>query len=157
MRLCDNLLELKQWALPDERGRMDFRNIGKALKMLRVQRLKKQREIAEAAGITPAMLSAYETGKHRPSLDTAERVLGALDCDILDLTRVLKTIDLEDQERERKKLAEEGGATNSDGAQLLGEVMEEQLAQADLGPEERDLLVTLLPGFLKLIRYLKAL
>jgi len=136
---------------------MDFKNIGKALKLLRVQRMKKQREIAEIAGITPAMLSAYETGKHRPSLDTAERVLEALGCDILDLTRALKAIDVQEKEQRQKDQPAEADGQDTVEASGLGEAMEARLAQADLKPEERELLVSLLPGFLKLIRYLKVL
>ena len=71
---------------------LNFRHIGKALRWLRSQRSQKQRDLADSAGITPAMLSAYETGKHRPSLDTVDRLLRALGCDVYDLTRALQVV-----------------------------------------------------------------
>lgn len=65
--------------------------LGAALRRLRVHRDLKQFETAEAAGITKAMLSAYETGKRRPSLKTLGRLLDALDADLGDLHRALVT------------------------------------------------------------------
>ncbi len=124
---------------------IDFRNIGKALRMLRIQRVKKQREIAAAAGITPAMLSAYETGKHRPSLDTAERVLQALKCDVVDLTHALQEI--------KRQEAQEQEANS--GAAALSSFVEGNIGSVRLDLEEREILGSLLPGVLNLIRYLK--
>ena len=65
--------------------------LGAALRRLRVHRDLKQYETAAAAGITKAMLSAYETGKRRPSLKTLGRLLEALDADLGDLHRALVT------------------------------------------------------------------
>ena len=69
-----------------ERG---LAGLGGALRRLRVHRDFKQFETAAAAGITKAMLSAYETGKRRPSLKTLSRLLEALDADLGDLHRAL--------------------------------------------------------------------
>lgn len=63
--------------------------LGDALRRLRVHRDLKQYETAASAGITKAMLSAYETGKRRPSLKTLSRLLEALDADLGDLHRAL--------------------------------------------------------------------
>lgn len=63
--------------------------LGDALRRLRVHRDLKQYETAAAAGITKAMLSAYETGKRRPSLKTLANLLEALDADLGDLHRAL--------------------------------------------------------------------
>jgi len=63
--------------------------LGAALRRLRVHRDLKQYQTAAAAGITKAMLSAYETGKRRPSLKTLGRLLEALDADLGDLHRAL--------------------------------------------------------------------
>jgi transcriptional regulator with XRE-family HTH domain len=71
-----------------ERG---LAGLGGALRRLRVHRDLKQFETAAAAGITKAMLSAYETGKRRPSLKTLGRLLEALDADLGDLHRALVT------------------------------------------------------------------
>ncbi len=103
------------------------------------------------------MLSAYETGKHRPSLDTTERVLKALDCDVLDLIAGLQIVTLVQQ----KELEGEPRPT----ARALVEIHEQARKEldsmlqgnesADLDAEEREVLSSLLPGVLRLIRYLK--
>ncbi len=66
-----------------------FEGLGKALRWLREQRLMKQYQAAEAAGVTKAMLSAYETGKQRPTLDTLERLLDGLGVGLSDLADIL--------------------------------------------------------------------
>jgi len=48
--------------------------------------------VADTAGITKAMLSAYETGKQKPSLDTLEKILAALECDLNDLHNALQIV-----------------------------------------------------------------
>ncbi|HUO86500.1 MAG TPA: helix-turn-helix transcriptional regulator [Thermoanaerobaculia bacterium] len=62
-----------------------FDNLGQALRWLRNRQQRKQYEIAEAAGITKAMLSAYETGKQNPSVETLDKLLSALGSDLSDL------------------------------------------------------------------------
>ena len=62
-----------------------FNGLGRALRWLRDRQGKRQYQVADAAGITKAMLSAYETGKQKPSLDTLEKILVALECDLNDL------------------------------------------------------------------------
>jgi transcriptional regulator with XRE-family HTH domain len=62
-----------------------FDHLDRALRHLREGRRTRQYQIAEAAGITKAMLSAYETGKQKPSLETLDKLLGALGCDLIDL------------------------------------------------------------------------
>ena len=52
--------------------------LGQALRWLRDRQGKKQYQVAEAAGITKGMLSAYETGRQRPSLETLEKILDTL-------------------------------------------------------------------------------
>jgi transcriptional regulator with XRE-family HTH domain len=66
-----------------------FQNLGKALRWLRTRQDRKQYEIAENAGITKAMLSAYETGKQNPSIETLEKILEALHVDLPDLHHAL--------------------------------------------------------------------
>jgi len=66
-----------------------FDPLDRALRWLREERRLRQYEIAEAAGITKAMLSAYETGKQKPSLETLEKLLTALKCDLVDLQHAL--------------------------------------------------------------------
>lgn len=66
-----------------------FSGLGSALRRLRVHQGLKQYEMADAAGITKAMLSAYETGKRRPSLKTLSQLLEALDADLGSLHRAM--------------------------------------------------------------------
>lgn len=67
-----------------------FDHLDRALRWLREGRRLRQYQVAEAAGITKAMLSAYETGKQKPSLETLEKILAALGCDLCDLHEALE-------------------------------------------------------------------
>src|SRR6188472_1233818 len=69
-----------------------FHGLGRALRWLRDRQGKRQYQVADAAGITKAMLSAYETGKQKPSLDTLEKILTALECDLNDLHKALRIV-----------------------------------------------------------------
>src|SRR5436309_13021444 len=69
-----------------------FQGLGRALRWLRDRQSKRQYQVADAAGITKAMLSAYETGKQKPSLDTLEKILAALDGDLNDLHNALQIV-----------------------------------------------------------------
>lgn len=66
-----------------------FEDLDRALRWLREGRRIRQYQVAEAAGITKAMLSAYETGKQKPSLDTLDKILLALDSDLVELQNAL--------------------------------------------------------------------
>ena len=66
--------------------------VGPALRWLRERQTRKQYQVADGAGITKGMLSAYETGRQRPSLDTLEKILGTLGCDLSDLHRALQVM-----------------------------------------------------------------
>ena len=66
--------------------------LGQALRWLRERYGKKQYQVADAAGITKGMLSAYETGRQRPSIDTLEKVLSTLGCDLHDLHNALQIV-----------------------------------------------------------------
>lgn len=52
----------------------------------------KQEDVAQTAGITRPMLSAYERGRVQPTLDTLDRLLRALDCDLSALSEALKIV-----------------------------------------------------------------
>ncbi|HRC86481.1 MAG TPA: helix-turn-helix domain-containing protein [Thermoanaerobaculia bacterium] len=69
-----------------------FDGLGKALRWIRDKQDKKQYEVADAAGVTKAMLSAYETGKQKPSLDTLEKIMQALCVDLADLYNAIQTV-----------------------------------------------------------------
>lgn len=69
-----------------------FDGLGKALRWLRARQDRRQYQVAEAAGVTKAMLSAYETEKQRPSLETLEKILDGLGVTLGDLHQALKII-----------------------------------------------------------------
>ena len=69
-----------------------FDGLDKALRWLRLQHRRKQCEVAQAAGITQAMLCSYEQGKRQPSLRTLGKILAALGVDLPDLFRVLEAV-----------------------------------------------------------------
>lgn len=66
-----------------------FEGLGKALRWLRARQDRRQYQVAEAAGVTKAMLSAYETEKQKPSLDTLEKILDGLGASLGDLYQAL--------------------------------------------------------------------
>jgi transcriptional regulator with XRE-family HTH domain len=135
-----------------------FDGLGRSLRWLRERQLKRQYQVAEVAGITKAMLSAYETGKQKPSLDTLEKILDALACDLNDLHNALQIVNGR-PERMRSAAAgrdhwhppgdktAEGGGLDPNLYEILG--VDEPLPQ----PEEQAL-SEMLGGFHKLLRYL---
>jgi transcriptional regulator with XRE-family HTH domain len=66
--------------------------LGQALRWLREKQARKQYRVADTAGITKGMLSAYETGRQRPSLETLEKILETLGCDLNDLHNALQIV-----------------------------------------------------------------
>ena len=66
-----------------------FDGLHQALRWLRNRRGLQQKEIAEAAGITRGMLSAYENGKQNPSLETLDKLLQALGAGLPELYEAL--------------------------------------------------------------------
>lgn len=136
--------------------------LGRAVRRLRQSRGLKQFEAAEAAGITKAMLSAYETGKRRPSLTTLGQILEALNADLGDLHRALMAERYGDSmlsEGERRRVlrngpyptGEPGGGSEiaepPDVYQVLG-------VSRPLPPDEEAALREMLHGFHNLLRYL---
>jgi transcriptional regulator with XRE-family HTH domain len=70
-----------------------FRNLGKALVILRELRHMSQRRLARSTHGSTSQLSKYETGKALPKLETIERFLDALDITSLDLFYMMAHID----------------------------------------------------------------
>lgn len=133
-----------------------FTNLGRALRWLREEREMRQYQVAEAASITKAMLSAYETGKQRPSLDTLEKILVALDCDLEALHEALEVIDTGTRhararptERYRRRRLRSTALDTAaiDVYELLG-------LGSRLAPGEEEALEEMLQGFHKLVRHL---
>jgi len=138
-----------------------FNGLGRALRWLRDRQGKRQYQVADAAGITKAMLSAYETGKQKPSLDTLEKILSALECDLNDLHNALQIVNERPEAIRRTPggrdpwqgygtgSGQEGGGGDSGGSvyRVLG-------LKRQLPALEEQALSEMLEGFHKLVRYL---
>lgn len=130
-----------------------FDGLGKALRWLRARQDKRQYEVAEKAGVTKAMLSAYETEKQRPSLETLEKILEGLDATLEDLYQALLVINGEgdafrvaaDAASRRRTLS--GSDGDVDVQQVLG-------LREPLPVEEKHALEEMLGGFHRLLRYM---
>jgi transcriptional regulator with XRE-family HTH domain len=68
----------------------EFHGIGEALKILRQRTGLKQREVGALAGVTPAMISTYETGKAIPLIPTVESLLRAMGFSRFDLLNAIE-------------------------------------------------------------------
>ncbi|HEY7216499.1 MAG TPA: helix-turn-helix transcriptional regulator [Thermoanaerobaculia bacterium] len=136
-----------------------FTGFGRALRWLRDRQNKRQYQVAEAAGITKAMLSAYETGKQKPSLDTLEKILTALECDLSDLHKALQIVNGQPETVSRSVMPreeslpsrrEEEGEGDLDLYRVLG-------LNRQIPAEEERALSELLEGFHKMVRYLHSM
>jgi transcriptional regulator with XRE-family HTH domain len=135
--------------------------LGQALRWLRDRQGKKQYQVADSAGITKGMLSAYETGRQRPSLETLEKILDTLGCDLNDLHNAIQIINgrpeqmkrrgegsgEDEEEAPRVILGGSGGSGRSEVQRLFGN-------RDPLPPEEEKALGEMLDGFHKFLRYL---
>ena len=126
--------------------------LGQALRWLRDRLGKKQYQVAEAAGITKGMLSAYETGRQRPSLETLEKLLGTLGCDLHDLHNAIQIVN------GRPAAMRPGGRfgdPETSGKDRGFPDLYSVLGQSDpLPPDLERAFGQLLDGFHKLIRYM---
>lgn len=137
--------------------------LGTALRLLRLQRGKTQKEVAEAAGIRGPMLSGYENGGKVPALKTLLKLLKALGCSLTDLEKEMHRLESEGSsgrtvldrravELRRSASGEAAGLAeleerSGDVAGLLG--IEEALP----APVEESFAI-MLQGFQKFLRYL---
>lgn len=129
-----------------------FEGLGKALRWLRARQDKRQYQVAEDAGVTKAMLSAYETGKQNPSLDTLEKILGGLDASLDDLHRALRVVNGQDDPL-RPSLPPVSSTffadsdLESDLHRILG-------VRGEIPAEEAEAFRQMLAGFHRLLRYM---
>ena len=131
--------------------------LGQALRWLRDRLGKKQYQVAEAAGITKGMLSAYETGRQRPSLETLEKLLGTLGCDLHDLHNAIQIVNGKPAAmRPGSRFGDPGERESVAGGRERGfPDLYSVLGQNDpLPPELERAFGQLLDGFHKLIRYM---
>jgi transcriptional regulator with XRE-family HTH domain len=126
--------------------------LGQALRWLRDRIGKKQYQVAAAAGVTKGMLSAYETGRQKPSLDTLEKLLNTLGCDLHDLHNALEIVNGKPGiVRQAEVSTAKMGAVWDRGFPDLYSVLGQS---QPLPPELENALGQLLDGFHKLIRYM---
>jgi len=135
--------------------------LGQALRWLRDRQGKKQYMVAETAGITKGMLSAYETGRQRPSLETLEKILDTLGCDLNDLHNAIQIINGRPESMKRRG---EGMANGGEIAAATPEAPKASGSPRDIGrilgrseplpPEEERALTEMLDGFHRFLRYL---
>ena len=131
-----------------------FDGLGRSLRWLRERQVKRQYQVAAGAGITKAMLSAYETGKQKPSLDTLEKILDALVCDLNDLHNALQIVN---GRPERMRSAGAGGdpwRVAGEGAPSGPGLYEILGADEPLPQQEEQAMSEMLGGFHKLLRYM---
>lgn len=67
-----------------------IKHLGRALAILREKHGRTQEEVATAAGVTASMISNYERGKEKPSLDSLWKILSAMKCSLIDLEAALR-------------------------------------------------------------------
>jgi transcriptional regulator with XRE-family HTH domain len=132
--------------------------LGQALRWLRDRQGKKQYQVADSAGITKGMLSAYETGRQRPSLETLEKILDTLECDLNDLHNAIQIINgrPEGMRRRGDGAAGMGGDFDGGGGEGRVDVREVLGVREQIPAEEEDALALMLDGFHRLLRYLHA-
>jgi transcriptional regulator with XRE-family HTH domain len=132
------------------------------LRWLRDRQGKRQYQVADAAGITKAMLSAYETGKQKPSLDTLEKILDALGSDLSDLHNALQIVNERPTTGRRPEpLNPNGWASAWRGGPTAGvdpgpkvDVYRTLGIDRPLPAEEEQALSEMLAGFYRLLRFL---
>ena len=124
--------------------------LGQALRWLRGRLGKKQYQVAQAAGITKGMLSAYETGRQRPSLETLEKLLSTLECYLNDLHNAIQIVNGRPVTARPNRLTVESRPGENGFPDLYS-----VLGQTEpLPPELERAFGQLLDGFHKLIRYM---
>lgn len=66
--------------------------IGPAFRWMRERRSLSQADLAERLGVTASVVSRIESGRQRPSLDSVDRLLAALETDLLELGLALRVM-----------------------------------------------------------------
>lgn len=125
-----------------------FEILGQALRYLRLRLHKKQYEIADAAGITRAMLCAYERGSREPSVTTLGKILEALGADLVTLHRAMVVIHQDPSAPPGEPAPGLAGPPQPgwDPARLLG-------ADLPLDPEEARAIEEIFAGFCRWLRF----
>ncbi len=130
--------------------------LGQALRWLRDRQGKKQYQVADSAGITKGMLSAYETGRQRPSLETLEKILDTLGCDLNDLHNAIQIINGRPERMKRRgegEGEEEASPAPAEGSGGRSELQRVLGRREPLPIEEERAFAEMLDGFHRLLRY----
>lgn len=128
--------------------------LGQALRWLRDRLGRKQYQVAEAAGITKGMLSAYETGRQRPSLETLEKLLGTLGCDLHDLHNAIQIVNGRADAIRPPLLNGDEGAAGASRQRGFPDIYSVLGKNEPLPAELERAFGQLLDGFHKLVRYM---
>lgn len=126
-----------------------FQGLHKALRWLRLQANRKQREVAEAAGITQAMLCSYEQGKRTPSLQSLEKILDSLGADLAQLSDALALVNDRSSRSIPPPVEEVEPSTAIDLQQLLG-------AEQPVSAQEEEALREVVGSFTRWLRILRS-
>lgn len=98
------------------------------------------------------MLSAYETGKQKPSLDTLEKILDGLDASLDDLHRALRVVNGKDDPlRPSPPPASSAYFGDSDLETDLHRILG---VRGSIPPEEEQAFRQMLGGFHRLLRFM---
>lgn len=107
----------------------DSQALGPALRLLRTRRRLRQYQVAEKAGLTKAMLSSYEVAGVKPSLQSLNALMVALESDLGDLQHAIDVVTgrLSPEEVRGQEPGEEAQQTAT-GTQVL-EVLVPRMAE----------------------------
>lgn len=132
-----------------------FDNLGPALRYLRLHggpEPRKQLEVADRAGVTRGMLSSYEKGRRDPTLRTLERLLGALEADLVQLDWALRMVGTEAGETPPAPPA----WRRADEVAEPPAVYRTVRVPEPLSPREETALGQMIAGFLSYLRYTRS-
>jgi transcriptional regulator with XRE-family HTH domain len=111
-------------------------HLGPALRLLREERGRSLREVAERAGLTPAMISSYERGRVNPSLHSLNSILeSGLGASFAELVRALEWVGAAREGRP----VEAGEVAEPQGAYRLGEPAYSEQVAAEVQRALREL------------------
>lgn len=130
-----------------------FENIGQALRLLRERQKINQKDLAQAAGITSAMLSNYETGTKKPSLDSLGKLLDALGIYLGKLDDSLDVVNERPMRRDRLGLGDPLSALPDVTARPY-DLRAFVGAEVELPPDLEKGFVEMIEGFRLITRYL---
>lgn len=125
-----------------------FDRVGAAIVMLRERTGLSQKDLADLAGITPAMLSNYETGAKRPSLRTFGLILDALDVSLGALDDALDVVNARPFRRESPTDPRDEPVEGVDLARFLG------TGRRPLPPKVSRAFIEMILGFRRAVRLL---